>query len=156
MPAGATDLSEAIDKSTSGEMSLEHMFSQIPTTQLYEIWVTQFSSPFGDTQNYALAWWTAPAELLASQGDFDGSGVVDEQDYVVWRRLFGTYDSSADANGNGIVDAGDYVIWRKNLNRVVGSGSGRGLATVPEPNVVALLAMSLSAWIIKRGRRSSC
>jgi hypothetical protein len=47
------------------------------------------------------------------QGDYDGSGVVDQLDYVVWRAGFGsTTNLRADGNGDGRVDIVDYVVWR--------------------------------------------
>ena len=48
--------------------------------------------------------------------DFDGSGIVDGKDFLVWQRglgLGGQVDNSnGDADGNGIVDANDLTIWR--------------------------------------------
>jgi hypothetical protein len=51
-------------------------------------------------------------------GDYDLSGVVDEQDYTVWRSNWGSSvpaGTSADGNADGMVDAADYVLWRMNL-----------------------------------------
>jgi hypothetical protein len=152
MPLGATDLGDAIAKSVSGEMNLEHIFFEIPTTQQYEIWVHQFNSPFGDVQDYALAWWTASAISLTSKGDFDGSGVVDDQDYLVWRNAFGTSNAAADANGNGIVDSADYVIWRKNFGTV--AGAGIGLASVPEPSAICLALLGMLCCLAKRTKKA--
>lgn len=50
-------------------------------------------------------------------GDYDGSLVVDQNDYLLWRANFGATSGialQADGNKNGIVDSADYVIWRKN------------------------------------------
>jgi hypothetical protein len=47
------------------------------------------------------------------QGDYDGSGSVDQLDYAVWRASFGsTTNLKADGNGDGLVDIVDYVVWR--------------------------------------------
>ena len=52
-------------------------------------------------------------DLIA--GDFDGSGIVDADDYQIWRQTYGsTTDLRADANGNLRVDSADYTIWREN------------------------------------------
>jgi hypothetical protein len=60
---------------------------------------------------------TPPAPLTA---DYDGNGRVDQADYDVWRRDFGsTTDLAADGNRNGRVDTADFLIWRANLGRVV-------------------------------------
>lgn len=58
-------------------------------------------------------------------GDYDIDGDVDEDDYSVWRRNFGsTYLLAADGNGNGVVDAADYAVWRDALNSSLGQGGG--------------------------------
>jgi hypothetical protein len=53
------------------------------------------------------------------QGDYDGSGTVDQADYNTWRAAFGTATGvpAADGNNNGVVDAGDYVVWLKHLGQ---------------------------------------
>ncbi|HEX4413149.1 MAG TPA: S8 family serine peptidase [Lacipirellulaceae bacterium] len=124
MPAGQTDLSSAVARSISAEMNLQHIFFQIQDTQKYEIWVKQVNSSFGESTDYGLAWWTVAAATQASLGDFNGDGVVDSQDYNVWRSDFGSGNAAADANGDGVVNAADYVVWRDHLGQSVGSGAG--------------------------------
>jgi hypothetical protein len=56
--------------------------------------------------------------LLA--GDYDGSGVVDDSDYSVWKSQFGNTvepGTGADGSGDGFVDAADYTVWRDNQGR---------------------------------------
>jgi len=72
-------------------------------------------------------------------GDYNGSGVVDAADYVVWRHTLGRTGvqagSGADGNANGEIDSGDYTYWRRRFgNSVSGSGTEQ-IATVPEPSV---------------------
>ncbi|MCA9240927.1 MAG: hypothetical protein KDA37_12040, partial [Planctomycetales bacterium] len=56
--------------------------------------------------------------ISALPGDYDGSGTVDQGDYVVWRDSYGlTGGQAADGNQNGVVDAGDYTLWRDNLGQ---------------------------------------
>jgi hypothetical protein len=90
-------------------------------------------------------------------GDYDGSGVVDQGDYTLWKVNFGSAMSlAADGNGNQVVDAADYAIWRDNLGRdwlSLAAGSGLG-AAIPEPATAGLLLLT-AAWLIclrSRGR----
>lgn len=55
--------------------------------------------------------------VLEAPGDYDKSGLVDQNDYAVWSALFGSTNPSADGNGDGIVDAADYTLWRDNVDR---------------------------------------
>ncbi|MEN1679615.1 MAG: hypothetical protein AAGJ46_08475 [Planctomycetota bacterium] len=74
---------------------------------------------------------------LLSPADYDRSGGVGVEDYLVWRRQFGHAGQlTADGNGDGVVDAADYSIWRDRL--VVAPA-----ATVPEPFTSSLLLVFL-------------
>src|SRR3954464_8515381 len=83
-------------------------------------------------------------------GDYNGDGVVDSADYIVWRKYFGdTTSLVADGNGNGTVDASDYVVWRANIGRTwqsLATGAGARSA-VPEPTVLAF-ALLASGWML--------
>ena len=88
------------------------------------------------------------AEYAALAGDYNGDGVVDARDYVVWRNANGTSGVGlpADGNHNGVVDVADYGIWRSNFGQSLSQGtalaSGRGVDSVPEPeNRLQLLAL---------------
>ena len=77
-------------------------------------------------------------------GDYNGNGVVDAADYVLWRKG-GPLQNEVDAPGT--VNSQDYVEWRARFgNPSPGSGSGAlgGVSTVPEPSagLLALFAMS--------------
>jgi hypothetical protein len=54
-------------------------------------------------------------------GDYDGSGIVDASDYVVWRHLLGATGRVllADGDASGTVDSGDYEIWRSHFGTAV-------------------------------------
>jgi hypothetical protein len=80
-------------------------------------------------------------------GDYDGNGVVDAADYVVWRNAAGTtgVELAADGNGDGLVNTADYELWRANFGRSNSSGSQ---AAIPEPASIGFLA----TWLVMLGR----
>jgi hypothetical protein len=96
------------------------------------------------------------ARALLSQaspaGDFNGDGVVDVNDYNVWRASFGSstiiHGSGADGNYDGVINAADYAVWRSSMN---GGGAGALAKSVPEPSTLALCL--LAALALKLGRR---
>ncbi len=152
LPAGATDINDAIAASLSNDSTIEHLFFQIPTTGNYEFWVNQFDAEFG-SQVYAAAWWARSATLILP-GDYNGDQIVDAQDYNVWRANFGepiSPGTGADGNGDGTIDAADYVVWRKNLD-TAGSGTG---AQVPEPSSLLILVAALCVACTRRSQRCS-
>jgi hypothetical protein len=67
-------------------------------------------------------------------GDFNGNGVVDAADYVLWKN--GGPLQNDPTNG---VQPADYNVWRGNFGRTAGAGSALGSASVPEPGAVVLL-----------------
>ncbi len=97
----------------------------------------------------------APETMIFS-GDYNGDGVVNASDYVVWRNTLGnnvTPFSGADGSGNGIVGVEDYNIWKTDYTN---SGLQAGLANapVPEPSTLAMIFASLGAAAWCRWRRS--
>ncbi len=91
--------------------------------------------------------------LLA--GDYNGNGVVDAADYVMWRNSLNQSGTGlpADGNANGRIDTGDYTVWRSDFaGRAGGAGIDislqLGLAGVPEPSYVAYLAVVLGTVIL--------
>ncbi|HEX2477059.1 MAG TPA: autotransporter-associated beta strand repeat-containing protein [Lacipirellulaceae bacterium] len=71
-------------------------------------------------------------------GDFNGDGVVDAADYIVWRvRLGATYTEA------------DYEVWRANFGRSAGSGASN-TAAVPEPCSSVLLLLAVATFNQKR------
>ena len=86
-------------------------------------------------------------------GDYNGNGVVDAADYVVWRNASGQGatppGSGADGNANGTIDSGDYNFWKSKFgNTVPGAASGSSFAV---QNLALLRCWSLcylSPWAI--------
>jgi len=106
------------------------------------------------------------AELqLNLPGDYNGNGVVDGADYVLWRDMNGQSGAglAADGDGNQQVNQADYLVWRQNFGArsqlIVGNGpaSGSGWvagATIPEPSSahVFLVAVAMIG-AANRGRK---
>ncbi len=83
------------------------------------------------------------------QGDFNGNGVVDAADYVVWRTGLGTTYTQA-----------DYDVWRAHFGQTAGSGSGAsafgaGQQAVPEPATWVLVLLASFAGLALR-RSATC
>lgn len=57
--------------------------------------------------------------VLALPGDFDRSGVVDIDDYQLWKDEFGKVPvapgAGGDGNFDGVIDALDFTLWRNNV-----------------------------------------
>jgi hypothetical protein len=82
------------------------------------------------------------------QGDYNGNGVVDAADYVLWRNG-GPLQN--EVNTLGVVDASDYTAWRSRFGNTSGSGSLAGSA-VPEPCTFSLLLLTLTGCCSARRR----
>jgi hypothetical protein len=82
----------------------------------------------------------APLVVGGVTGDYNGNGVVDMADYVLWRNG-GPLQNDATPG----VQATDYDVWRSNFGNHAGSGSLAGGAAVPEPGCLALVLVSLFA-----------
>lgn len=74
-------------------------------------------------------------QMLA--GDYNQNGIVDQADYIVWRKTTGSTVepfSGADGDGDGTVDEDDLGVWRAHYGMSAGgagSGSSATLAAVP-------------------------
>jgi endonuclease I len=78
-------------------------------------------------------------------GDYNRDEAVDAADYTVWRRFDGqnvAAYSGADGNGDGLVDNEDFDLWKANFGEVApGTGTGSA-AAVPEPAGALLAAIA--------------
>jgi hypothetical protein len=104
------------------------------------------SDVFGSTTNgldIGLAAVTPPGV----QGDYNGNGVVDAADYVVWRSSVGQSTLlNRSASITGTVGAADYNFWRSKFGNTSGSGTSLGGSAVPEPTSALLLLLGLAAF----------
>ncbi len=90
---------------------------------------------------------TSPPPVL---GDYNGNGVVDAADYVLWRNG-GPLQNEVDDPGT--VSPADYTEWRARFGNTSGAGSGLGAANVPEPTGMVLLLLSVVfGFGIRKGR----
>jgi hypothetical protein len=83
-------------------------------------------------------------------GDYNGNGVVDMADYVLWRKG-GPLQN--EVNTVGTVDASDYTAWRSRFGNTSGSGSGLGAAQVPEPRWLSLAMLGMVGMTLLRRPR---
>jgi hypothetical protein len=80
-------------------------------------------------------------------GDYNGNGVVDAADYVLWRKG-GPLQN--EGRTSGVVDQQDYRFWRARFGAATGSERGsslNGSTAAPEPEVVSLLAIGLFGMV---------
>jgi T5SS/PEP-CTERM-associated repeat protein len=90
---------------------------------------------------------------IVSNGDYNGNGVVDAADYVVWRETRNQSGAglAADGNGNGTVDAADYDYWRSRFGNVVAPGLGAvSTAAIPEPATLTLFCLTAMVSLSRR------
>jgi hypothetical protein len=84
-------------------------------------------------------------------GDFNSDGKVNAGDYVTWRKNNGTNNALANDNGLGTpIGPAHYNLWRQNFGNPPGSGSGFGLAGVPEPSSAILFVLAAALVGIRR------
>lgn len=81
--------------------------------------------------------------------DYNGNGVVDAADYVLWRKS-GPLANEVDTRG--FVNATDFTEWRARFGNQNGSGIGAG-AAVPEPLSWALVASAVTLMGLRRNRK---
>ena len=97
--------------------------------------------------------------LTALLGDYNGNGVVDAPDYVVWRNTLGQSPPglAADGDGDGMIDADDYNIWKAHFGQTAGSAGASANAAVPEPTtwilIIVAAGVSDKAWPHKKSHQ---
>jgi hypothetical protein len=72
-------------------------------------------------------------------GDYNGDGIVDAADYVVWRKSDGTQTG--------------YATWRSHFGQSLGSSSGANASTaIPEPATLVLFMFAGVGSCVRRGQ----
>jgi hypothetical protein len=72
-------------------------------------------------------------------GDFDGSGAIDGDDFLLWQGTLGsTTDLAADGDASGKIDAGDLAVWKEHFP----TGQTIALAAVEAPEPAAIILAS--------------
>ncbi|MEO0530417.1 MAG: family 10 glycosylhydrolase [Planctomycetota bacterium] len=81
-------------------------------------------------------------------GDYDGNGLIDEADYVIWRDSYGQSGGglAADGNRDNRVDAADFSVWRDAFDAMAPAQA------VPEPVSIALFALACLPALVARTR----
>ncbi len=81
-------------------------------------------------------------------GDYNGNGIVDAADYVLWRNGGPLLNDPTPG-----VQAADYTFWRSRFGATSGSGTSLGGATsVPEPATWLIGLMAVSILLMDRAR----
>jgi glucose/arabinose dehydrogenase len=96
--------------------------------------------------------------LVDNSGDYNGDGIVDMADYVVWREELGSSGSglAADGDGNGFVNQLDYDFWRARYGKLNSAGAGAGVVAVPEPRAALMLGSLFFVRVfVRRPHRKS-
>jgi hypothetical protein len=107
----------------------------------------------GQTYHMSLDKGTSSYSVVVHTGDYNGDGVVDAADYLVWRSTIGsTTDLRADGNGNGVIDSADYAV-RTSLFGTSYSGGAGSATAVPEPKSITLMLVGLFGLAASRRRK---
>jgi len=93
----------------------------------------------------------------ADNPDFNGNGLIDAADYVLWRKhnglASGATQPQGDADGDMDVDADDYDIWYASFgNPFPGGGTGSAAGAVPETSSMGLCVIGVVGLLVGRRR----
>ena len=85
--------------------------------------------------------------------DYNGDGVCDAADYVVWRNNLGTNNVILNDPTPGNVDQSDYDFWRTRFGNTAGSGAA--VTVTPEPSTFFLAITALATLSTRRRKPNS-
>jgi formylglycine-generating enzyme required for sulfatase activity len=90
-------------------------------------------------------------------GDYNGNGIVDAGDYIIWRKHLGEpmfqLQNEVEGTSPGSVELDDYTAWRERFGNTSGAGSLFEAGVVPEPSVFTLIGLTSIVAFVSRGRR---
>jgi hypothetical protein len=158
--ATSDELTEAVFSGPGGSLPATRAIS------LGQIW-NPFSAPFPDLVfNVQADSGPIPVSIeLALEGDYSANQIIDQADYVIWRRyLDSTTMLIPDGNLDGIVDTADNAIWQQHFGTIlplppygigVGSAAAENLETgvVPEPATISLMLLAAAGFRLNLRRR---
>jgi hypothetical protein len=100
---------------------------------------------------------TSDIVVGSGTGDYNGDGLVNAADYVVWRNLEGATGSglAADGNGDDVIDELDYDVWKMHFGEVVAPSATSTVLAVPEASSLVLALLALGTCIFRRIRGRS-
>ena len=91
------------------------------------------------------------SDAVAILGDYNGNGLVDAADYVVWRSTLGQSvvpGSDADGDKSGDIGPADYDIWRTHFGTAA-PAMGDSISAVPEPYAASLAIVGLGIFLTR-------
>ena len=96
---------------------------------------------YGASEEDFAAAWALARSLVPLSGDYNGDGVVDAADYVVWRKGIGVEPTTD-----------NYNYWRTHFGQTAGGGSvTNSHGTVPEPATLVMLIVTAAGVFTRRG-----
>jgi hypothetical protein len=131
----------------------QYIFTEGPSSYYYETLSNVghvqvgFRVPDGfnsDLTTYVCAMDQPSIERLVVPGDYNGNGVVDAADYVLWRKggpLLNQIDDPSQVN------AQDYSQWRARFSSTLAGPGGGSIANapIPEPSAIVLFLLGFMA-----------
>ncbi|HEX4414318.1 MAG TPA: PEP-CTERM sorting domain-containing protein [Lacipirellulaceae bacterium] len=151
-PAGAVPTATGLAFDSAGNLYLagnQSIVSVIPNAAAQALTLPNLSALRWFTGNFVnfpgIEVGLASAVAPGVSGDYNGNGVVDMADYVLWRNGGPLLNDPTPG-----VQASDYDYWRSRFGATSGSGSGLGSAAVPEPASALLMLLGLAAFGCKR------
>jgi hypothetical protein len=137
-----------LDQSVSSVDNVEHLYLQNLGPGTYTLKVAGSGGA-----DYGLAWRSSSSFDVPS-ADFNGNGVVDGADFLIWQRNLGTLVNApanrGDADGDGDVDFADLGLWRSSASP---RASSQWLAT-PEPGSLPLAWCAAALGLLGRNGRA--
>lgn len=150
---GASSATEIAEASLSGSHTL-NAGASLPLGALYNpsvhiddlnFTIRKAAGPLNRTYDQVVTYTGTPPAGV--NGDYNGNGIVDAGDYVLWRKGGPLQNDPTPG-----VQPADYTFWRSRFGANTGSGSGLAGTAVPEP-AAALLAFFGSAAMCLISRR---